>query len=260
VVCGTLLVKSPLKSKNQKIMEQNNIFRTIQNALIAPLEKQNISTNERLISLGASLLLTYLGARSFKKGGFGFLVPAGYLLYRGVSGHCPINEAIRRNTAEGAEPFEFSKSITIRRNKEEVYDYWRDLENLPNILKHVERVEKISEDRYLWTANFYGQRFDWEAEITDDKQGERISWQATGDSDVENYGSVLFTDSTHAGATDLIVTLGYKPANTELGRKVAKIFNPVFKQRVKEDLRSFKRFMETSEVPVTRLQREGTVF
>lgn len=241
-------------------MEKNNIFRTIQNALIAPPEKQNISSNERLISLGASLLLTYFGARSFKKGGFGLLFPAGYLLYRGVSGYCPVNELIKRNRAEGAEPFEFSKAITIKRNKDEVYDYWRDLENLPNILKHVERVEKISEDRYLWTANFYGQRFDWEAEITEDTPGERISWQTTGDSDVENYGTVLFTDSAKDRGTDLIITLGYKPANSELGRKVAKIFNPVFKEKVKHDLRSFKRFMETSEMPVTNLQREGTVF
>ncbi|NJK87736.1 MAG: DUF2892 domain-containing protein [Bacteroidales bacterium] len=139
-------------------MEKNNIFRRVQNAVIAPPEKQNISSNERLVSLGASLLLTYLGARTFKKGGFGFLLPAGYLLYRGVTGYCPINDMVRRNTAEGAEPFEFSKALTIKRGKDEVYDYWRNLENLPNILKHVERVEKISDDRYfmdcklLWPA------------------------------------------------------------------------------------------------------------
>ncbi|NJK87735.1 MAG: hypothetical protein HC906_18910 [Bacteroidales bacterium] len=121
-------------------------------------------------------------------------------------------------------------------------------------------MKKFQTTGTLWTANFYGQRFDWEAEITEDNPGERISWQTTGDADVENYGTVLFTEASKNRGTDIIVTLGYKPANTELGRKVAKIFNPVFKQKVKEDLRSFKRFMETSEIPVSRLQREGTVF
>lgn len=43
-------------------------------------------------------------------------------------------------------------SITVNRPREEVYNFWKDFENLPKFMFHLESVESKGEDRYHWVA------------------------------------------------------------------------------------------------------------
>lgn len=213
---------------------------------VAP-EKQNVGTTDRVISSAAGLLLGYTGIRNFKKGGFALLIPAGFLLYRGSSGYCPMYNIAGFSSAQGPEPFEFSKSLSIHRNKVEVYNFWRRLENLPLIMKHVKKVEKIAENKYRWEVEFNNKTFSWNAEITEDIPNEKISWTTLGSSDIKNSGTVEFTTARKNKGTELKVTMHYTPAHSKYGRMIGRFLDPVFTQMVKDDLKRFKHMMESED-------------
>lgn len=220
----------------------------LQSVLQVSPQKQNVGTTDRIFSSSAGLLLGYAGIRNFKKGGFALLFPAGYLLYRGSSGYCPLYDLTGFSTsAETINPFDFRKTLTIHRNKVEVYNFWRRLENFPLIMKHVKKVEKISDKRYRWEVEFNNKTFSWNAEITEDIPNERISWTTTDVSDVRNTGTVEFIDAPKSKGTELRVSMLYTPAKTKLGRRVARFLDPVFNQMIKDDLKRFKHMMESED-------------
>jgi uncharacterized membrane protein len=236
-------------------MDAIGMISMIQRAVVVAPEKQNVGTTDRIISAAAGLLLGYAAFRNFKKGGFALLVPASYFLLRGVNGYCAIYDLAGYSTAEGAKPFEFNKTLTIHRNKVEVYNFWRRLENLPLIMKHVKNVEKIDEGVYRWEAEFNNQTFQWKAQITEDIPNERISWTTVDVSDVRNTGTVEFYDAPKNKGTELRVFMQYTPSKTKLGRLVAGFLDPVFTQMVKDDLKRFKHMMESEEFVIEKPSR-----
>jgi uncharacterized membrane protein len=220
----------------------------LQKAFIVAPEKKNVGTTDRIVSAAAGILLGYYGIRNFKRTGYSsLLLPASYLLLRGANGYCSLYNLAGYSTAEGAKPFEFEKTITIHRNKVEVYNFWRRLENLPLIMKHIKNVEKIAEGKYRWEAEFGSQTFQWNADIIEDIPNERISWTTVDASDVRNSGTVEFYDAPKNKGTELRVYMHYSPAKSKLGRVVAGFLDPVFSQMVKDDLKRFKHMMESEE-------------
>lgn len=62
----------------------------------------NISKTERIISVAGGIALLVTGILSYKKNktaSWTELTTGAALLYRGASGHCPVNAALNRNTA-----------------------------------------------------------------------------------------------------------------------------------------------------------------
>lgn len=235
-------------------MNALNILSLIQKAVVVAPEKKNVGTKDRIASSAAGLLLAYTGLKTFKKGGFALLLPAGYLIYRGTSGYCYMYEKAGIDTTEGAKPFNFTKTITIQKSKDEVYRFWRQLENLPQIMTHVSKVEKLAENKYMWEAEFNKQHFRWNALIIEDIPGKKISWTSVDSPDVENSGKVEFNDAPKGGM-ELKVTICYKPAKTAADKLLAHAFDPVFKQRILDNLRQFKRKVETGEIIVNKMKK-----
>lgn len=230
-------------------METIQMINKLKKPLNVIPEERNVGKRERWISAAAGLLLGYIGIKNFRKGGAALIAPSGYLLYRGATGYCHVNALTGRNTVSGSKPFEFQKAIFIARKRSDVYNYWRNLENLPNIMKHVQKVKKINDQQYQWVAIFDGEKFKWNAQITQDIPNTKISWTSLESADVENSGSVEFDDAGE-NSTRLVVTIRYTPAQTELGKILAGFLNPLFKQIIKSDLREFKQKMESGEIPV----------
>ncbi|HLO59517.1 MAG TPA: SRPBCC family protein [Bacteroidales bacterium] len=233
-------------------METAQILNKAKNAFNVPVPEQNVGRTERIISSALGVLLGISATRRFLRGGWSLMLPAAYLVYRGASGYCPINAYVGRNTAEGARPFVFKKNITIMRDKSEVYNYWRNLENLPNIMTHIHSVQKINDKQYHWEAMFNDQKFNWNAQITEEIPDQRISWQSLESADIENSGTIEFFDAPDNRGTELKVWINYTPAQTELGKIIAGFLNPVFKRVVKQDLKEFKRKMESGDIPVNK--------
>jgi uncharacterized membrane protein len=230
-------------------MATSDILLNIRNAFLVPSEKRNVGRNERIISAVSGFLI---GIYARRRTAFPLMIPAGYLIYRGVTGYCYLNQLIGRNTSEGARPFTFRRSINIARDRSDVYYYWRNFENLPNIMKHVHKVQKISDKQYHWEAMFSDRKIKWNAQITEEIPDQKISWQSLESADVSNSGTVEFLDASGNQGTELKVTINYLPSETESGKIIASFLNPLFKKAVKNDLNEFKRKIETGEIPVTK--------
>src|SRR5688500_3633109 len=87
-----------------------------------------------------------------------------------------------------------TKAITINATPEEAYRLWRNFENLPQFMAHLESVRVMDERRSYWKAKApLGATVEWTAEITEDRPNELIAWRSLESADVRNSGRVRFT-------------------------------------------------------------------
>jgi hypothetical protein len=75
--------------------------------------------------------------------------------------------------------------------------------------------------------------------------------------DVDNTGSVRFILSPGGRGTQVKVNIEYIPPAGKLGRVIAQLFGEEPGQQIREDLRRFKRLMETGEIPTIPGQTSG---
>jgi uncharacterized membrane protein len=139
--------------------------------------------------------------------------------------------------------------ITVNRSADDIYQFWRDFENLPRFMRHLESVHVSDELHSYWRAKApAGMTVGWDAEIIDDTPGERISWRSMEGADVPNAGSVRFKPAPGDRGTVVTVQIEYMPPGGAIGAAIAKLFGEEPSQQVRDDLRLFKQVMETGEV------------
>ena len=141
------------------------------------------------------------------------------------------------------------RSLTVNKSPEECYGFWRNFENLPQFMRHLESVTVTDERRSHWKAKApAGATVEWDAETIEDRPNELISWRSTEDADVYNAGTVRFERAPGGRGTEVRVDLEYKPPLGKIGSKVAMLFREEPGQQVMDDLRHFKQVMETGEI------------
>jgi uncharacterized membrane protein len=151
------------------------------------------------------------------------------------------------------------KSLTINRSVEDVYQFWRDFQNLPRFMHHLESVQVTGNNRSHWVAKApAGMTVEWDAEITEDKPNELIAWRSLENSSVENSGSVRFEHAPGKRGTVLRVDFNYSPPGGIIGAGIAKLFGEEPEQQVEADLRRFKQVIETGEVVLSDGSLQGT--
>lgn len=150
------------------------------------------------------------------------------------------------------EGIEVKQSITIDRSPEELYSFWRDFENLPRIMDHLESVQVTGDRQSHWKAKApAGMRVEWDAEILEDEPNSRISWRSLENADVQNSGTVRFTPAPGARGTEVHVDLQYKPPGGAIGATIAKLFGEEPEQQISEDLRRFKQLIEAGDITLS---------
>lgn len=141
------------------------------------------------------------------------------------------------------------KAITINRQPEEVYRFWRNFQNLPVFMSHLESVRQLDDRRSYWKARApLGATVEWTAEIVEDRPNELIAWRSVEDADVANSGRVRFTPAPGGRGTEVQVELSYEPPAGVIGATIAKLFGKEPSQQVDGDLRRFKQVLEVGEV------------
>jgi len=228
----------------------------------------NVGSQERLISAGAGALLALYGLKRLRPTNLVLVALGAMLVKRAVTGRCEVYQALGLNTAEGdaAEPQAYfdrgihvEESFTILKSPEELYNFWHNFENLPKFMMHLESVKTIDEKRSHWVARGpAGMNVEWDAEIINDEANRTIAWRSLGGADVDNAGSITFREAAGDRGTEVSVTLDYIPPMGRAGSMVAKLFGRDADQMVREDLRNFKRLMETGEIPTIQGQPRGT--
>lgn len=140
-------------------------------------------------------------------------------------------------------------ATTVRRDPEELYACWRDFERFPRFMAHLQEVTSTGPDRSHWKARGpLGMNVEWDAEITDDVPGERISWRSLEGARVDNSGSVRFVEAPGDQGTEVHVEMRYDIPGGSVGALIAKLFGEEPALQIKDDLRRFKQIVETGEI------------
>ncbi len=229
---------------------------------------RNISDLEKWVSIAAGAGLAVYGLSRLRSNGWLWSGLGGLLLRRGVRAHCDVYQALgidtyaRANDTSaalgGSRGVNVLESVTINRSVSELYRFWRNLENLPRFMRHLQSVEKMTDTISRWRARGpVGLTVEWEAEIYNEVADKLIAWRSLEGSTVISAGSVNFDDAGPGRGTRVTVHLQYSPPGGKLGARVAKLFGADAETEIREDLRRFKQLLEAGEVATTSGQPRG---
>ena len=150
------------------------------------------------------------------------------------------------------------QTITIGRPPNEIYDFWRNLENLPKVMRDLKSVRQTGPRRSHWTVNGPGGRsITWDAEITNDQPNESISWRAYSRQAIEHEGTVRFDSAPGDRGTIVRVEMSYDFPGGGIGRTIAKVFGQTPEQKIQLDLYRMKQIIETGVIMTTEGQPAG---
>ena len=235
-------------------------------ALLPPIASPNVHTLERWASVVGGAALVLSGMRSKPSAGSRAIrMAAGAaLINRGVTGKCEVYRLLGMRTAEShaAVPYELGirarASVTIRQPREKVFEFMKQFENLPRVMRHVKSVERLAEGRSRWTAGGpAGSRVEWDAEIINEVPNALIAWKSLPGSDVGQAGSIRFKDAPANRGTEVRVELQYSPPAGVVGAYIARFFGREPEQEIVADLQRLKQYLECDEVANTENQSRG---
>jgi uncharacterized membrane protein len=151
-----------------------------------------------------------------------------------------------------------SESRAINSTPEALYTFWKNVENLPRFMSHLESVTPTGERTSHWVAKApAGMSVEWDSEIVRDDPNEGLSWQTVPGSEVTHEGTVRFEPDPTGRGTVVRVQMRYTPPAGKLGVQLAKLFGEEPKLQIKDDLRRLKQLIETGEVATTLGQSTG---
>ena len=238
----------------------------------------NVSPTERVVSATAGGALLAYGIKRGDAAGILLSIVGGGLALRGATGHCQVYDAMdvdtndqqsresrgvssvkKRSASKGllAGKIHVKKSVTINAPAAQLYAFWRNFENLPQFMTHLESVKTTGEKTSHWVAKApAGTTVQWDAEITSEQENQRIGWKSLEGADIPNSGVVEFHPTTSRG-TEVRVVLTYEPPAGYLGSLIAKLFGEEPSQQVYGDLCRFRSIVEAGQVITTEGQPSG---
>ena len=227
----------------------------------------NVGSVERFACAITGGALAAYGLRRRSAGGFILTLAGAALLHRGGSGHCNTYQALGIDTSktsdhnagehEVARDVHVEKSIIIDKSPEELYSFWRDFENLPRFMDHLESVNSVGFNRWHWVVKGpVGMRPEWDAEIYNEKPNELIAWRSL-DGTVTNAGSVHFEPAPGERGTQVKVVLNYNAPGGKVSALLAKLFGQEPGQMIEEDLRRLKQILEGGEIATVEGRPSG---
>jgi uncharacterized membrane protein len=161
-----------------------------------------------------------------------------------------------RRELGGRRGIHVEETVTINRPVADVYRFWRDFENLPKFMKHLDSVAVREAGVSHWVAcGPAGTTVEWDARIINEITNKVIGWQSLEGSTVSTAGSVNFDETSHG--TRVTVHMQYNPPAGKLGAALAWLFGEEPSIQVRDDLRRLKQLFETGEIATTEGQPSG---
>ena len=146
------------------------------------------------------------------------------------------------------EALPVEKTIRIAAPVEQVFAYWRNLENFPQWMSHVREVRYIGGDRYHWAVDGpAGVPIEWDSELLNVSDNREMTWRSVEGAAVSHTGRVRFEPD--GDGTRVHVQLRYAPMGGVIGHVVAKAFGVDPKSEMDDDLQRLKSLVETGRVP-----------
>src|SRR4051812_36222592 len=173
----------------------------------------NVGKVERIASVLAGTALLVKGLQNEeKKSGIAMALAGGLLLFRGTTGHSIIySVAGKKKLPDTVKNINILTKLTVNRPRQEVYEFWRKLSNLPLFMEHLKRVDVIDQKRSHWVAKVPGHlgEIEWDAEVVKEINGELLGWNSLPHASINNAGKVEFRDADENG-TEITVLITYR--------------------------------------------------
>jgi uncharacterized membrane protein len=145
-------------------------------------------------------------------------------------------------------------SIEVEAPVGRVYEYWRNLENLPKFMANIQEVRSTGPDTTHWVVKGpLGTNVEFDARTTQDEPNSAIGWNSV-EGVVQTSGQVRFQEVGDT-RTRVEVQMNYAdPPGGKVGEAASRVVaNP--KVMMEQDLRNFKDIIEGKATPEEVQQR-----
>ena len=192
--------------------------------------KKNVGNVERLLSLAGGTALALAGRQKRDGGGLLLALAGAGLMFRGATGYCGCYQALGISTACQADNsvipaqqgVKLDKSMTINRPAVELYEFWRDVTNLPQVFKHLTSVTTNDGQTSHWVAEGpAGMSIEWDAEVLNDHEAQLIAWRSLPGSRLDTAGSVRFEPIKNDRGTVVTVSMKFNPPGGRVAANIA---------------------------------------
>jgi len=158
-----------------------------------------------------------------------------------------------KDQVEGEYAATSLRAFLINRDRETLYNFWKDFRNLPRFMETLKEVRMLDGGRSCWIVEGPGGKdVELISEITEDQPGRRIAWTSREGSDVDHEGWIEFTDNAFGRGTEVRLFISYDPPGGVVGKVVAKVMQREPRIQARRELRRFKQLMETGEVSTSK--------
>ena len=141
---------------------------------------------------------------------------------------CAVQLARRAPDASETAAVRVSKTFTINREPDVVYAAWRELDTLPDVLRHLRSIE---------------------SDTLEEIPNSRIAWRSSKRVAGERvHGAVHVRRAPGNRGTELRVEIAYTPLGGRAANAIARLLRAAPEQRIEEDLRRLKQLLETGEI------------
>ena len=216
-------------------------FGRVVGSSLASWQRDNWSPAQRALGTAVGAAAAICG---YARGGLkGFLMCA---VGGGLIARATTNEPIGKLLTDHGIHVE--KFIRIDAPVDEVFAYWRNLENFPQWMSHVREVRYVGSDRFHWVVDGpAGIPVEWDSELLNVAENREMTWRSVEGSSVYHVGRVRFDEDN--GATRVHVQLKYSPPGGPIGHAVAKAFGTDPKSEMDDDLLRLKSLIESGRIP-----------
>lgn len=206
--------------------------------------------------LGGALLVRGLRRRTAP--GAATAAVGGWLLLKAIRADPRLDRVIRSKTqnarrqeddAIAPAATEVTRSTTIGKPADELYEAWRDPGHLSQVMGHFAEVTSSGDDRLRWTVHGpRGREVSWETFIVEDEPGELVRWETPPDAVVPNEGSIRFSPAPGDRGTKATLSVRFDPPGGAFGTAALRQLDLVPSTLAGEALRRFKSLLETGEI------------
>jgi uncharacterized membrane protein len=172
-------------------------------------------------------------------------VPATVLAFAGVGllARSVWNRELREIVSRSGPGIHLQKTIQIGAPAADLYQFWINPQNYPQIFSHVSQVEKVGEGLYHWTIDGPGGvAVGWDGTMVRLIPDKLVEWKSLPGSLIDNAGAVRLDE--HEGATRVHIQMTYNPPAGMVGHYLAELLGIDPKHALDDDLVRLKSFFE----------------
>lgn len=125
----------------------------------------------------------------------------------------------------------------------QMFRLWRDVENLPALVSHLESVERRGSRRSRWTMRSGGESpLAWDVEADDEVENERLGWHSVRGAPLDSATLITFAPAEDGASTRVRVAVAYASTSPDTALAIGRCV-----EGLDDDLARLKRRVEAGE-------------